>query len=77
MGSVSQGCVLNVAKFWLDRLRRFRMAKNKHESAYFAPLPPGKTGIRSLNREHLKQRVPKKIKAGVEKLLCCILRSVL
>ena len=68
MGSVSQGCVLRVAKFWLDRLRRFRMAKNEDESAYFAPLPPGKTGIRSLNREHLKQRVRKKIKARAEKI---------
>ena len=66
MGGVSQGCVLKVAKFWLDGLRRFRMAKNKHERVYFAsppPPPPGKIGIRSLNREHLKQRVRKKVKA--------------
>ena len=47
------------------------MAKNKHERAYFAlppPLPPGKIGIRSLNREHLKQRFRKKIKAHAEKI---------
>ena len=46
------------------------MAKNKHERVYFAPPPPppGKIGIRSLNREHLKQRFRKKIKARAEKI---------
>ena len=44
------------------------MAKNRHERAYFAPPPPGKIGIRSLNREHLKQRFRKKIKARAEKI---------
>ena len=36
----SQGCVLKVAKFWLDGFRRFIMAKNKHERAYFETPPP-------------------------------------